>query len=297
MPSMRDIRVRIKSVNETKQITKAMKLISASKLRKAKEQFEVTVPFFFRIQSTMKFILSHTQGEENLKYFEKREKIKKKKIGFVVVSGDKTLCGGYNINVMKTAESAIKEIGGDNDVKLFVVGNVGRADFLRKGYNIDMEFLYTVQNPTFYRARDIANVLIDLFNSNQLDEVYLVYTKMINSLKLEPQVMKILPLEAVDFEQTEEESHKTEYLLDFAFKPSMDAVFERLVPQYLRGIVFGALVEAFTSEQSARMTAMDSATRNADEIINKLTLYYNRARQAAITQEITEVIGGAETIK
>jgi F-type H+-transporting ATPase subunit gamma len=297
MPSMRDIRMRIKSVNETKQITKAMKLISASKLRKAKEQFEVTVPFFFRIQSTMKFILSHTKGEENLEYFDKRDKVKNKKVGYVVITGDKGLCGGYNNSVIKTAEAAIEECCKDKEVKLFVIGNVGRADFIRKGYNIDMEFLYTVQDPTYYRSREITDILVELYRKEHLDEIYLVYTKMITSLKLEPQVMKILPLDAVDFEQTEEELQKTEYLLDFDFEPSMVDVFEKLVPQYLRGIVFGALVESFTSEQSARMAAMDSATRNADEIIKRLTIFYNRARQAAITQEISEVIGGAETIK
>lgn len=297
MASMRDIRMRIKSVNQTKQITKAMKLISASKLKKAKAQLEATAPFFNKIQSTMKFILKHTDGEENTSYFDKREKVKERKIGYVIVTGDKGLCGGYNNNIIKLAEKSLREYQEDIDIRLFIVGNVGRSYFAKKGFNIDMEFLYTVQNPTLYRARDIADVIIDMFNNKELDEIYLVYTKMITSLKLEPEIIKLLPLEKVDFEQTQKEAEESEYLLKFIFEPSPEVVFDKLVPQYMRGIVYGALVEAFTSEQSARMTAMDSATRNAEELIKRLTLFYNRARQAAITQEISEVIGGAETIK
>lgn len=297
MASMRDIRSRIKSVNETKQITKAMKLISASKLKKAKLQFEVTVPFFDKIQSTMKYILAHTEGEETLKFFDQREKVSNKKIGFVVITGDKGLAGGYNNNVMKLAESAMKQYAENRESRIFIIGNVGRSYFVRKGYNIDKEFLYTVQNPTLLRSRDITETLINDFNNGEIDEVYLIYTKMITSLRLEPEVMKILPLEHVDFKQTDEDYEKTKYLLNFSFEPSLKKVFDNLVPQYIRGLVYGTLVEAFTSEQSARMTAMDSATRNAEELIKKLTLFYNRARQAAITREISEVIGGAEAIK
>lgn len=297
MASMRDIKLRIKSVNQTVQITKAMKLISASKLNKAKAQLKATEPFFNAIQTNMKFILNHTTGEEELAYFDKREKVEKRKIGYVVISGDKGLCGGYNSNVLKLAEKEIKAHTADSEVKVFVVGSVGRAQLVKKGYNIDMEFLYTAQNPTLYRARDIADALIGMFNSGELDEIYLVYTKMITSLKLEPQLIKLLPLESVDFTETEQDVEKTQYFLSFAYEPSPKVVFDRMVPQYLRGIVYGALVESFTSEQSARMTAMDAATRNAQEIIKKLTLFYNRARQAAITQEISEVVGGAEAIK
>lgn len=297
MANMKEIRVRIKSVKQTKQITKAMKLISASKLKKAKAQLEATRPFFNKIQSTLKFILHHTEGEENLKYFDKREKIKNRKTGYVIITGDKGLCGGYNNNVMKVAEAHIEEYSKDKELKLFVVGNVGRNYFYKKGYNTDADFLYPVQNPTLFRARDISDILIDMFNNYQLDEVYLIYTKMITSLTLEPQIVKLLPFEPVDFEETQEDVEQTKYLLNFNFEPSPQVVFDNLAPQYIRGIIYGALVEAFTSEQSARMTAMDSATRNADELIKKLTLHYNRARQAAITQEISEIIGGAEAIK
>lgn len=297
MASMRDIRMRIKSVKQTKQITKAMKLISASKLKKARTQLEETVPFFNKIQNTLKFILNHMVGEEKLRFFDKREKVEKKTVGFVIISGDKTLCGGYNSNIIKLAEKEMQEHAASKNVKLFVAGNVGRNYFQKKSNNIDMEFQYTVQNPTYYRARNIGDTLVEMFEKGELDEVYIVYTKMINSLSLEPQIIKLLPLEPLDFEESEEEYNEAKYLLNFEFEPSPERVFDTLVPQYIRGIVYGTLVEAFTSEQSARMTAMDSATRNADELIKKLTLYYNRARQAAITQEISEIIGGAETIK
>lgn len=294
---MRDIRVRIKSVKQTKQITKAMKLISASKLKKAKSQLEATIPFFNKIQSTLKFILNHTIGEERLRYFDKRENVEKKKVGFIVLSGDKSLCGGYNNNIIKLAEQEINKLSDGKEPVMFIAGGVGRSYFTKKDYNVDKEFLYPVQNPSFLRSRDIADMMIDMFNNKEIDEVYLIYTKMITSLTLEPQIMKLLPLEPVDFEETEQEKEESKYLLNFIFEPSPEEVFERLVPQYLRGIIYGTLVEAFTSEQSARMTAMDAATRNADELIKKLTLYYNRARQAAITQEISEIIGGAEAIK
>lgn len=297
MASARDIRNRIKSVKQTKQITKAMKLISASKLKKAKTQLDETVPFFNKIQSTLKFILNHMVGEERLQHFDKREKVDKKKVGFVIVSGDKGFCGGYNSNVIKLSEKEMKEQAKEKEVKLFVVGSVGRNYFLKKGANIDMEFLYTVQNPSYFRARDIGDVVVEMYEKGELDEVYIVYTKMINSLTLEPQVMKLLPLTAIDFEESEQEAEEAKYMLNFEFEPSPERVFDTLVPQYIRGIVYGALVESFTSEQSARMTAMDAATRNADELISKLTLYYNRARQSAITQEISEIIGGAEAIK
>lgn len=294
---MRDIKLRIKSVNQTVQITKAMKLISASKLNKAKTQLKATEPFFNKIQSNMKFILNHTEGEDVLSYFDKREKVEKRKIGYVVITGDKGLCGGYNSNVMKLAEKEIKTNLEGNETKLFVLGNVGRNYFARRGYNIDMEFYYAVQDPTLTRARDIADILVEMFNKGELDEINLVYTKMISSLKLEPQIIKLLPLEPIDFSETEEETEDSKFLLNFLFEPSPKVVFDRMVPQYLRGLVYGSLVESYTSEQSARMTAMDAATRNAQEIIKKLTLFYNRARQAAITQEISEVVGGAEAIK
>ena len=293
---MRDIRTRIKSVKDTMSITKAMKLISASKLKKAKEQFESTTPFFDRIQSTLKFILAHTTGEDTLHYFDKRNDVKDKKIGYIIITGDKGLCGGYNSNVIKLAQREIK-LHNQNDCKIMVVGNVGRADFLRKGYDIDKEHNFVVQNPTFSRAREITNIMISLFDSREIDEVYLVFTEMINSLSLQPKVMRLLPLETVTFKQTKEEYEEMKYLLEFEFNPSMEVTFNRLVPQYLRGITYGALVESFTSEQSARMTAMDAATRNAEDLIKKLTLLYNRARQSMITQEISEIISGAETIK
>jgi F-type H+-transporting ATPase subunit gamma len=293
---MRDIRTRIKSVKDTMSITKAMKLISASKLKKAREQFESTIPFFDKIQSTLKFILSHTSGEEALHYFDNRDDVKDKKVGFVVITGDKGLCGGYNSNVIKLAEQEFKSHSLDN-AKIIVVGNVGKIDFIKKGYRVDLGHSFVVQNPTLSRAREIANEMISLFDSREIDEIYLIFTEMENSLNLKPKVMKLLPLEPITFKQTEEEYEEMKYLLEFEFNPSMEVTFNRLVPQYLRGITYGALVESFTSEQSARMTAMDGATKNANDLLSDLNLRYNRIRQGIITQEISEIVGGAEAQK
>ena len=174
---------------------------------------------------------------------------------------------------------------------LFVVGQVGRQYFSRRRVTIDGEFLYTAQNPTLYRARSIAETLIDLYLKERLDEVYVIYTKMISSAKLEPEVIKLLPMERESFRTA---MGRTPHH-SAVFSPSPEKVMDHLVPNYLKGLMYGALIEAFSSEQNARMTAMDAATASAGDMIKELDLLYNRARQAAITQEITEIVSGAKS--
>lgn len=296
MSNMREIKNRIKSIKETRQITKAMKLISAAKLKKARQQLEQTLPFFDKVKVTIADILMHSGNIDNI-FFDIRNEKEGKKKGYVVFAGDKGLAGGYNHNILKLAESQIKQ---NPESLVLVAGHMGRNYLMRKKYNVSEEFDYPVQNPNVFRAREIAELVLEMFSKGELDEVYLVYTKMVSAIRLEPVLMKLLPLEVGALRQELNlNADNTIEKIDesLSYEPSPKAVYDVLIPKYVKGIVYGALVEAFTSEQSARMTAMDSATTNADDMLQRLNLYYNRARQAAITQEISEIVGGAAALK
>jgi F-type H+-transporting ATPase subunit gamma len=288
---MREIKIRIKSIKETRQITKAMKLISAAKLKKARQQLELTLPYFNRVRTTIADILKHS-GNIDSRYFDLRHQKPVRKKGYIIITGDKGLAGGYNHNVIKLAEDTI---GSDKQALLMVAGFIGRNYFIRENYNVMQDFQYGVQNPTVFRAREIAETALQMFSRGEVDEVDLIFTEMVSAIKLDPVIMKLLPL---DLESLVEDVREFDTALDenMLYEPSPKAVFDVLIPKYVKGIIYGALVESFTSEQSARMTAMDSATANADEMIQKLDLFYNRARQAAITQEISEIVGGAAAI-
>lgn len=287
MANMKEIRERINSINEIMKITNAMYLISSSNLRKAKKNLENTLPYFEKLQSTIHHILKHTPEFEH-KYFDRRndKNPEDKMIGYIVITADKGLAGAYNHNVLKMAE---EEMGKHKNTCLFVVGQIGRHYFSRRKVPIDGEFLYTAQNPTLYRARSMAETIIDLFERHYLDEVYVIYTKMITSMKMEPEMLKLFPLERADFKNPmKKQTHNIA-----TFRPSPEKVMDHLVPNYIKGLLYGTLIEAFSSEQNARMNAMNSATTAAKDSIRELSLQYNRARQAAITQEITEIVGGA----
>ena len=292
MASMKEIRSHIKGVDDIMKITNAMYLISSTKVRKARKSLEATTPYFNKMQETILDILDHTGDEFDHKFFDEREEISEdeQKTGVIVITGDKGLCGSYNHNVIKMTDELIKE---NPSFKLFVVGSVGRAYFTRKGYNVDQDFLYAAQDPTFVRARNIAEQMVDLFEKKELDEVYIIYTKMVNSMSSEPQVISVLPLKRSIIENRV----TGEYRSYASFSPTPEAVMDMIVPNYVKGIVYGALVQAFCSEQNARMLAMQSATDSAKDIISDLTLSLNRARQGAITQEITEIAAGANAQK
>ncbi len=302
MPNnMREIKLRMKSIKETRQITNAMKLISAAKMKKARQQLEQTLPYFDKVKSTIADILAHSGNIDN-KFFDIRDEKTGKKKCYLVMTGDKGLAGGYNHNIIKLTESQAKE---NPDSQFLVAGHMGRNYFIRNNYNVNKDFDYGVQNPTVYRAREIAELLLDLFSKGEVDEVYIIYTKMVSSIKLEPQLMKLLPLELgalledLKFSGLIDDVPENLPAIDEAlsYEPSPKEVFNVLIPKYVKGIVYGVFVEAFASEQSARMTAMDNATSNADEMLQCLNLYYNRARQAVITQEISEIVGGAAALQ
>ena len=291
--NMREIKLRIKSINQMRQITKAMKLISASKLKKARAQLEETIPYFNKVRETIADILAHS-GDVESRYFNLRNEKSGKRKAYIIITGDKGLAGGYNSNIKKLAEQAI---GDDKEnAVLLVAGNSGRSYFIRKQYNVHTEFDYVVQNPTVFRAREIGDIILNLYNKQEVDEVYIVFTQMMSAITLEPKLLKLLPLEigALRMDVKAEEVKIDEQI---KYEPSPSVVLDVLIQKYIKGIMYGAFVEAFTSEQNARMTAMDNATKNADEMLQKLNLYYNRARQAAITQEISEIVGGASALK
>ncbi|HHW58031.1 MAG TPA: F0F1 ATP synthase subunit gamma [Clostridia bacterium] len=299
----RDIALRIKSVRETRKITRAMYLISASKFQKAKVMLDNVRPYYHKIQVTMKDILLHS-GEVTSYYINnnkqkynidnKEEEQKPKKKCLIVVTGDKGLCGAYNHNVIKKAE----EIIGGEKVNLMVVGEVGRRYFIKKGYDVDIEFLYTAQNPTTTAAGEISDVILNAYNRGLTNEISIVYTEM-EGLIQRVKVLRLLPLDIENFmalaSEREEgtENNGVQIDDDMIYEPSVTEVFDTLVPEYIKGLVYSILVQAFASEHFARMMAMDGATSNADKMINKLTLEYNKVRQASITQEISEIIAGA----
>ncbi|MDF2587110.1 MAG: synthase gamma chain [Anaerocolumna sp.] len=289
MANMREIRSRMKSIQDIMKITNAMYLISSSKLKKARKNLLATEPYFEKLQSTIHDILVRAPHMHQI-YFERRENIKTsdRKTGYLVITADKGLAGSYNHNIIKRAE---EEMAKTPNNCLFVVGQVGRQYFTRKNIHVDCEFLYTAQNPSLFRAELISETIIELFTAGRLDDIYIIYTKMVTPLRSEVQVAKILPLERMKFER-----RKAGYQ-HAKFDPSPEEVMNHLVPNYLKGLIYGALVESFSSEQNARMTAMEAATKSAKNMIRELDLLYNRARQASITQEITEIVSGAKSLK
>ena len=293
MAGIKEIRTRIDSVQQTLKITNAMYLISSSKLRKARQQLNNVQPYFTKITSTIADILHHTPEMEHI-YFDKRPDVAEHKVGYIVITGDKGLAGAYNHNVLHLAEEQIAKTPNST---LFVIGQVGRVYFAERGMRIDGEFMYTAQDPNIPRARDIAELFIKLFRENQLDEVYIVYTEMITPMRLEPKMQKLLPLDIDAFPWSPRPGEDEPYHQTVTYVPSADKVLSQIVPGYVKGVLFGAMVESFCSEHNARMTAMDSSTNNARDMLKELSLRYNRARQAAITQEITEIVGGAQTQK
>jgi F-type H+-transporting ATPase subunit gamma len=291
MASIKEIRTRISSVDQTLKITNAMYLISSSKMRKARQQLNGVEPYFNKIQETIADILYHSHEFQH-PFMDTRPEKKKRTVGYIVITGDKGLAGAYNHNVLKLAEE--KMAAEKNDVMLFVVGQVGRAYFAGKNVPVDAEFLYTAQDPTVARARDMSETVVEMFLKGQLDEVYVVYTNMVSPMVMEPETYRLLPLTRDQFPSNPVATVKGEYNRQVVYVPSEHKVMDKIVPGYIKGVIFGCLVESFCSEQNARMTAMDSSTKNAREMIRTLSLEYNRARQAAITQEITEIVGGAQ---
>ena len=291
MANAREILDRMKSIKDTMKITNAMYMVSSSKLQKARRDQKNTEPYFNMIQDGLAKILD-VAPDAGTEFFDERpqRKGRERRKGFLVITADKGLAGAYNHNVIKaTEESAAIEAQN----MLFIVGQVGRHYFEKKNIPIDINFKYTAQNPTMNRARHISKILVELFEEEKLDEIYVVYTKMINSMTVEPVTKKLLPLKQEHLEIRNENN----YYENVDFMPHAQTVFSKIVPAYVAGFIYGALIESYCSEHNARMMAMETATDAASDMLKQLEVQYNRARQAAITQEITEIIAGAKAQK
>ena len=254
MANIREIKTRMNSIEDTLKITNAMYLISSSKLKKARKQLDATTPYFEMLQASLLDIMAHTPDLQHI-FLNKRKKEHPKNRG---------LAGAYYHNITKMAEENINE-----DDKLFVIGYMGRNYFGRRNAaQMDEDFFYTTQDPTIYRARRIAEKMIEEYVSGELDEVYIIYTKMITSITSEPKMIRVLPLnpDQYEFAGKGKRSHMTE------FQPSVKAVLDRLAPNYIKGLVYGAMVESFSSELNARMMAMEGASKSAREMIRSLEI-------------------------
>ena len=290
MASIREIQGRIKSIEDTKKITNAMYLISSTKLRKARKDQENTSPYFTTVRQMIARLFADLPELES-PYIRKGDAAPAKKHGFLVITADKGLAGSYNHNVLKCTLSHLE---GCESPFLFVVGEVGRQTFRARKFPMEPDFLYTAQNPSLDRAREIAGRLLEAYDNGTIDEVSIVYTKMKNSLAMETAFSRLLPLSKEAFDTPE---NPPQTLENHTFEPSAEAAIKSIVPNYLTGVIYGALVESFCCEQNARMMAMSAANDNAEEILHDLNIQFNRVRQAIITQEITEVIGGAKALK
>lgn len=293
MANAREILGRIRSIEDTKKITNAMYMISSTKMKKSRKMLTDTEPYFYALQSLIQRTLRH-MPEMPTSFFDPRsDKPEEERMhGLIVITGDKGLAGAYNHNVLKQAEQWIKE---HPRCRLYVVGELGRQYFSARKIPVEEQFHYTVQNPTMHRARLISLTMQEAYEDEKLDDVSILYTEMVNSMTMEPKMQKILPLTRERFGSVRIPANIMQE--DIRMIPSPQAVMDSIVPNYLTGFIFGALVESFCSEQNARMMAMQSATDNANQLIADMSVQYNRVRQAAITQEITEVISGARAQK
>jgi F-type H+-transporting ATPase subunit gamma len=279
------------SIRDTMKITNAMYMISSSKMKHAKSALEETEPYFFEQQDAVANVLMEVPEIDSI-YFNRGQHLQEnqKRRAYLVITADKGLAGAYNHNVMKMTDALLAQ--GERN-HLYILGELGRQYYEKKNVTIEGHFHYTVQNPTLHRARVVAKRILDDYIDDKIDEVYIVYTKMINAFKMEPQNWKLLPLKRTDFKLKEDSKYREQ----FQYHPSVEKVLGHLVPNIVTGYIYGALVESYACEQNSRMMAMQSATDSAKDMLRELGIEYNRARQSAITQEITEVIAGAQAQK
>jgi F-type H+-transporting ATPase subunit gamma len=315
MANLKVIRDRIQSVKNTKKITEAMRLVAAAKVRRAQEQVIATRPFADRLAQVLYGLQNRLRFEDaNLPLLKQREV---RSVGLLVISGDRGLCGGYNANIIRRAEQRAKELKAEGrDYKFILVGRKAIQYFQRRNQPIDATYSGLEQVPTAAEASRIADELLSLFLSEGVDRVELVYTKFVSLISSRPVTQTLLPLTPQGLESHDDEVFrltsrsgnfevsrekvKTEvhgFPRDMLFEQDPAQILDALLPLYLNNQLLRALQESAASELAARMTAMNSASDNATELIGTLTLSYNKARQAAITQEILEVVGGAEALQ
>lgn len=288
MASTSEIRRRIGSVRQTQKITHAMYLISQAKLRKAKQELDNTRPYFQALQAEIGRVFNADSTVES-RYLQPEDPNARPMPGVaacLLITADKGLAGAYNQNAIRQTQQLLAERDG---AALYVVGEYGRRWFMQRGVAIERSFLYTAQDPTLDRARHIAELLLERYDAGEINALWVVYTDMKNGLEAVVRQAQLLPMHRERFQAAAQAAAGDDV---YEFVPSARAVLDNAVRSCLTGFIYSALVDSFCSEQSARMTAMNAADQNAEELLKDLSVQYNRARQAAITQEITEVSAG-----
>ncbi len=291
----KEIRVKIASVQNTKKITKAMEMVAASKMRKAQERMRHARPYADKIRNITSN-LSQANPEYKSPYLRTLPAGQApSRVGFIVVTTDKGLCGGLNTNLLRALTNKMRDVqAAGGSIVTVAIGNKGFGFLNRIGASVLSHATQLGDAPQLERLIGPVKVMLDLFVEGKLDAVYLCYTKFLNTMKQEPQVEALLPLGADRLVQTEAE--KAQYGWDYIYEPDAPAVIDELLKRYIEALVFQAVAENMASEQSARMVAMKAATDNAGNLINELKLIYNKTRQAAITKELSEIVGGAAAV-
>ncbi|MYL69703.1 F0F1 ATP synthase subunit gamma [Halobacillus litoralis] len=287
MASLRDIKGRITSTKKTKQITKAMEMVSASKLNRAEQNAKKFVPYSEKIQEVVASI-AQGGGDASHPMLEARDV---KKTGYLVITSDRGLAGAFNSSVLRKVYQQIRSKHTSADeYTLITIGRIGRDFFRKRNMPVDMDITGISDQPDFTDIKDIASDTVQLYTDERIDQLFIYYNHYVSAITQEVTEKKILPLTDLNKEGKANQS-------SYEYEPNQEEILEVLLPQYAESLIYGALLDSKASEHAARMTAMKSATDNADDLIGDLTLSYNRARQAAITQEITEIVGGAAALE
>ncbi|EGJ12021.1 MULTISPECIES: F0F1 ATP synthase subunit gamma [Rubrivivax] len=288
----KEIRGKIKSVENTKKITKAMEMVAASKMRKAQERMRAARPYADKVRNIAAH-LSEANPEYKSPYL--RAGGTTKKVGFIVVTTDKGLCGGLNTNILRAVTQKMKDVqAAGGSIATVAIGNKGFGFLNRIGAQVIGHAIQLGDAPQLEKLIGPVKVMLDAFVAGEIDEVHLCYTKFINTMKQEPMVEPLLPLAPSRLEQTATE--KKAYAWDYIYEPEASVVIDELLTRYIEALVYQAVAENMASEQSARMVAMKAATDNAGNLIAELKLVYNKTRQAAITKELSEIVGGAAAV-
>lgn len=282
----RDINRKIKSINSTMQITKAMELVSTAKLKKSRDRIDITRPYFETVTDTVRSIIETEKSIKN-EYIDNREV---KKSLYIVVTSDRGLCGGYNNNVLKAVTHDI----GIKDAVIIVVGRKGTDFFTKTGMDIVKSHTGISEKPEYMHAIDISRIALNMYKDKEIDEIKFAFTRLRSTIVQEAELIKLLP---VDVDKKVNQIDEPEEFVYVNYEPSPEMVLSYIIPKYVESTIYGGLIESAASEQAARRMSMENASDNAAELIDSLTLSFNQARQAAITQEITEIVGGAEALK
>lgn len=287
MSNISDIRYHIKSINQTRQITNAMYLISTARMQKAIKRIDQNRAYFYKALDTMEYIREHT-GSMSHRYLTHRKN--RNKMAYIVIAGDKGLSGSYNHDILALAKNAMAD---KNVTHIFTVGDIATSYFEREGKTVNARFENMLTDLSINTARAIVTLITQLYDDGEIDELHVIYTKFVNTALQKPKDFKLLPIELADFG---EDRAKPRDNIEMLYEPSPQEVFNALVPQFMIGFIYGTLVNAYASENCARMNAMDNATRSADKMLKKLTLQYNSMRQLGITNELIEITSAANIL-